>query len=266
MAQPHFHRAVLAGIKRVHESGQQCRQIVGVHQRRHRLALQLRRQPPQQRIRSWAGETDTAIGRMACDQVHGVIGQEAVHRRAFRRRLVGGALAILRRRRHQHRLRQRRQHRDRIDFPRQGQAGQRQHVGRFQAGHHQEGRGRRKSGTHHLRTPACQRRFRRDQRKPHHQRRDHSAGQNRQIADHTGEKNKPGLFQPGERNRQKPQQGKNQRRRQASHRHSLGATRPSHQTGKAERQHRADSPLGRLHGDKPPPQRLGIEGGSVNSH
>ena len=81
------------------------------------LAFQLPWHPAQQRQAGRAGETDAPVGGMAGDQVHRIVGQEAIHGRAFGRGGIGGALAILGRGRDQHRLHQRRQHGAGIDFP-----------------------------------------------------------------------------------------------------------------------------------------------------
>ena len=118
-----------AEIGRFHESGLHRLQIVGMHQRRRRVADQLLRRAIQQRLRRGAREADAAVGAVARDQVHRVVGEEAVHRGALRGGFVGGALAILRGGRDQGGLHHRGENRDRIDLPcRNRQARERKHV------------------------------------------------------------------------------------------------------------------------------------------
>ena len=63
------------------------------------------------------GKANASIGRMAGDHVHGIVGQEPVHRRALGSGGIGGALAVLGSDGDQHRLHQGRQHRTGINAP-----------------------------------------------------------------------------------------------------------------------------------------------------
>ena len=191
---------------------------------------------------------------MAGDQVHRIVGQETVHRRAFGGGLVGGALAILRRHGQQHRLRQRRQHGNNGDLPQgQGEAGGRQHIRRRHAGQNQERRARGDTGAHHLCASAGQCGFNRNQHKPHQQGRGHAAGQRRQITDQRGEQDQARLLQHRQRQRQKTRKGEKDRGQQAGNRDDLGGVGAPRENIKTGGHGCAHASLGRLHGDKPPP-------------
>ena len=191
VAQPHFGAASAAVIAGFHQRRLHRIQVVGMHHGRHRLAQYFVGQPPQQRDRRGTGETDAPIRRMAGDQVHRIVGEETVHRGAFGGGGIGGALAILGSGGDQHRLHQRCQHGTGIDFPKRqrariGQPRGGQMAQRLDASHDQERRTRRHACAHHRRAAARQCAFGGHQREPHHQRRCHSARQQRQISDQRG--------------------------------------------------------------------------------
>ena len=121
---------------------------------------------------------------MARDQVHRIVGQEAIHGRAFGGGGIGGALAILRRGRDQRRLNQGRQHRTGIDLPdRQGEPGCRQNTDAWTAATTSSAAAAAIPARITAGRPPDKSRFRGHQREPHHQRRYHAAGQEREIAD-----------------------------------------------------------------------------------
>ncbi len=185
-----------AEIARLHERGLDRAQILGMDERRGRPPQQRLGRQPDQALRRRAGEADAAVGAVARDQVHRVIGEEAVHRGALGGGLVRRALAVLRGGGDESRLHHRREQRCRIDLPgRNRQARERQPSRRLDRGHRGQRRRRRTGRAQHRGPPARQRRFRRHQHQPDHQRRGHAAGEEREIADQPGEERERGLFE-----------------------------------------------------------------------
>ena len=176
--EPRFGDTGAAIIGCLHQAPPAPHSLVRMGQGGQRQANDLLRQPPDQCQRCGTGETDAAVRRMPRDQVHRIVGQEAIHGRAFGGGGIGGTLTILRRGRDQHGLNQGRQHGTDINLPnRQGEPGCRQQSRRLNNGDGQQGRSSRDPGANHGGAAAHKGGFRRHQREPHHQGRCHPARQ-----------------------------------------------------------------------------------------
>ncbi|MEJ0040905.1 MAG: hypothetical protein WDM81_01155 [Rhizomicrobium sp.] len=230
-----------------------------MHQAGGRDADQVLRRHVEDRLRRGAREAHSPVGGMPRDQVHRVVGEESVHRGAFGRGLVGGALAVLRGGGDERRLDHRGKHRHRVEFPqRHRQARHRQRAERPDGGDDDERDGGGGGGPQHGGTPARQGRFRRHQGEPHDQRRQHPAGQRREIADQDREDGERRLFQQRERNRREGEERQDRRRHQAGDGDGFGDIGAADERHEGQAQHRADHRLRRLHRDEEATQRAAV--------
>ncbi len=126
-------------------------------------------------------------------------------------------------------------------------------------------------GAQHGGTSARQRRFRRHQREPHHQRRNHAAGERRQITDQCGEDRQRRRFQRCQGDRGESQQRQGGGCHQTGKGDRFRGVGPPDKADKSKGQYGADGGLACLHGDEQAALgrliRLGGDGFfSVNIH
>ena len=249
--QAHLGAGWAAEIAGVHEHRLHRLLIVGMHQGCGRLADEALRLDAEQRPRGGTGIADTSVGGMARDEVHRVVGEEAIHRGAFARGFVGGALAVLRGGGDQRGLEDRDENRDGKELPgRFRQARSRQHAHRLDRRQSDEREGGRNRCTQHRGPSARQRRFRGHQREPHHQRRQHSARQRGEIADQAREARQRRLLQQRQRHGEEGQEHENSGSDKAEDGKRLGGVGPADDEDEAEREQRAERRLRRLNGNE----------------
>ena len=249
--EPHHGGGRTAEIARIHEGGLHRLQIVGMAERGRHQPHQTFRRHPEQRQRRRTGISDAPVGGVTGDEVHRVVGQEPVHRRALGGGLIGSALTVLCGGGDQTGLQNRDQDAGGIILPsRQACRGQ-QRQG-LQPCHHGEGQRGSTGGFEHRRAATRQRRLGGNQREPDQQRRLDAAGQHREVSDQGGKKDERSLFQDRQRELQKRQNGKHGRSHDARHRHQFERPRHPDDSNVPGAQCGAQSGLGGLNGDELP--------------
>ena len=216
--------------------------------RRWRNTQQVLRRAAQHGIGRGAGEADASVGTVTGDEIHRVVGKEAIHRSAFGGGMIGDALAILRGDGDERRLHHRRQNRSRIELPgRRGQAGIGKLVQQLQQCHHEQrdrgGGARFPDGA----ASAGQRGFGGNEREPHQQRRCHPAGDRDKITDQRREAGERDGFQRTQAQPRESEHGHNGRQEQAADGDPFGDVGFSDDRDEQSRKECADNRLGCLH-------------------
>jgi hypothetical protein len=199
------------------------------------------------------------------DQIHRVVREKPVHRRTFRRGLIGHALAILRGNGNHGRLNDGRQHRAGIKLPdRQLEPRARERVQHLDGNNREQHEGRSRGGPQHGRTSAGQRRLGRNQSEPDDQRRVHPARQRNEISDQRGKDRQRSRFERRQRKAREGEKRQDSRRQEARDGDGLADVGPSHQRHERQRETRADARLRSLHRDEAPAAAFFLDTGHRN--
>ena len=251
--QPHFGAGGTAEIARFDKRRLHDFQIVGMDECGRHQTADIVRPHAQHRFRRGAGIADGAIRPVAGDHVHRIVGEEAIHRRPFGQRAIGGALPVLRRGGDQGRLHHRGQNRDRIKFPfRQRQPRGRQITEPLHRRDQNQCHRGRETGAQNRRPVTGQGCFRRDQHEPHHQRGREPARQRGEVTDQGREQRERGRFQRFGSNLRKAQPGKNGGRQKAGHGDGFTGAGRARQRHENQRQHSPQPRFRGLYQDEAP--------------